>query len=173
MAKMDLTTGKCKPDQTISNYFATESLTIAPHFTTIFPFLPRMSVTTVDSWPMMRSPVPIVFIFTFYLMTVYLLGPRFMKNRDPFDLKRVILVYNIFQIAASTAIVAGVKTKSSTYLLELMKSNLFSVPPSRFHFQEHLEVCGKYQTWRGIPLQHARHSRVLVVRNDVAICGVG
>lgn len=43
-----------------------------------------------------------------------------MKNRDPFDLKRVILVYNIFQIVASTAIVAGVKFSIS--LLEHIKN---------------------------------------------------
>lgn len=105
--------------QRISNCFANQ---IDIHlFNSLFNLLrPLISVNTVDSWFLMKSPLPIVFIFTFYLMTVFIIGPKFMKNRDPFDLKRVILVYNIFQIAASTAIVAGVKFSIS--LLEHIKN---------------------------------------------------
>lgn len=56
----------------------------------------------------MGSPFPVLIILVSYLLIVLLLGPKFMKNRQPYDLKTVIFYYNIFQIIASTMIVVNV-----------------------------------------------------------------
>ncbi|XP_017099694.2 very long chain fatty acid elongase F-like [Drosophila bipectinata] len=44
------------------------------------------------------SPWPTLITLLSYLLFVLKVGPRLMKNREPFDLRRVIKVYNIFQI---------------------------------------------------------------------------
>lgn len=48
----------------------------------------------------MGSPGPIVTIFVTYLYVVLKIGPRYMKDRKPFNLETFIRCYNIFQIAA-------------------------------------------------------------------------
>lgn len=70
-------------------------------------------VATVDSWLLMGSPTPLLIIFTFYLLLVLRILPKFMKSRAPYKLDAVIKVYNIFQILASTAIVLGVSDKKN------------------------------------------------------------
>ncbi|KAJ8917880.1 hypothetical protein NQ315_010794 [Exocentrus adspersus] len=40
---------------------------------------------------------PLVFCSA-YVYAVKVLGPRFMKNRKPFELKRILVLYNLFQV---------------------------------------------------------------------------
>lgn len=44
------------------------------------------------------SPFPVLAVVAAYVYFVKVLGPKIMKNRDPFDLTRVIYVYNFIQI---------------------------------------------------------------------------
>lgn len=69
-----------------------------------------LTVRTIDSWLLMGSPIPLVVIFTFYLLFVLKIGPNFMKDRKAFSLKTSIFFYNLFQVFASTAIVVKVKS---------------------------------------------------------------
>jgi len=55
----------------------------------------------VDSWFLMKSPLPILGILILYLYSVLRLGPRLMKNRAPFDLKYVLIAYNAYQVIFS------------------------------------------------------------------------
>lgn len=50
----------------------------------------------------MGTPVPLLTIFAIYLFYVLKIGPRYMKNRKPFNLQKFIRCYNIFQIIACT-----------------------------------------------------------------------
>lgn len=50
-----------------------------------------------DSYPLMGSVWPTVAICFAYVYFVKVLGPRWMEDRKPLDLKRVILAYNLFQ----------------------------------------------------------------------------
>ena len=43
---------------------------------------------------LMSSPIPTILITFAYLAFVYY-GPKWMKNREPFELKGVIKVYNL------------------------------------------------------------------------------
>ncbi|XP_055915268.1 elongation of very long chain fatty acids protein 7-like isoform X2 [Eupeodes corollae] len=47
---------------------------------------------------LMGSPLQILIILTIYVCFVKKWGPLLMKNRKPFELKAVIIVYNIFQV---------------------------------------------------------------------------
>ncbi|XP_022816467.1 elongation of very long chain fatty acids protein AAEL008004-like [Spodoptera litura] len=51
------------------------------------------------------SPVVVYTIIPFYLYFCNKLGPQLMKDQKPFKLKRLIMIYNIFQIIASGYIV--------------------------------------------------------------------
>jgi hypothetical protein len=55
----------------------------------------------VDSWLFMHSPVPVVSILLVYLYFVLKLGPQLMEKRKAFDLKRVLIGYNLYQVVFS------------------------------------------------------------------------
>ncbi|KAJ8380839.1 hypothetical protein SKAU_G00016170 [Synaphobranchus kaupii] len=54
-----------------------------------------------DGWLLMSSPGPQTIIIVSYIYFVMSLGPRFMENRKPFDLKRILIVYNFGVVALS------------------------------------------------------------------------
>ena len=56
----------------------------------------------VNNWAMMSSPFPTLFICLFYAYFVKVLGPKLMENRKPFELKKILLYYNLLQVALST-----------------------------------------------------------------------
>lgn len=50
----------------------------------------------------MSSPLPTLSICLSYVYIVKVLGPKFMENRKPFELRRVLIAYNAFQVLFST-----------------------------------------------------------------------
>ena len=52
----------------------------------------------VRDWLLMSSPAPTLLICLAYLLVVRVLGPIFMKNREPYSLKYPMLAYNLFQV---------------------------------------------------------------------------
>lgn len=56
---------------------------------------------TVDSWFLMSSPGPVVSIVGLYLLFVLKIGPAYMRDRKPYDLKKVMVIYNAFQVCYS------------------------------------------------------------------------
>ena len=54
----------------------------------------------VENWFLMKTPVPISIIFVLYVLLVFL-GPRFMRNREPLQLKTFIVPYNFILILLS------------------------------------------------------------------------
>lgn len=55
----------------------------------------------VKDWPMMSSPFPTLAICLTYVFIVKVLGPKLMENRKPFELKTVLIWYNLFQVIFS------------------------------------------------------------------------
>ena len=47
----------------------------------------------VENWLLMKDPLPIAIIFVLYLVMIFT-GPRVMKNRQPWNLKLILIVYN-------------------------------------------------------------------------------
>ena len=58
----------------------------------------------VDNWLFMDSPWPTLTLCAAYIYFVKFMGPSFMKNRDPYQLKTTIQVYNILQVLLSAYI---------------------------------------------------------------------
>ena len=58
----------------------------------------------VADWFLMQSPLPTIALIIIYL-TIVNIGPRLMKNRKPFDLKPILVVYNLFLVGLSAYIV--------------------------------------------------------------------
>lgn len=46
---------------------------------------------------MMSSPLPTLGICLFYAYFSKVLGPKIMENRKPFDLRNILIVYNLCQ----------------------------------------------------------------------------
>uniref|UniRef100_W5NKC3 Elongation of very long chain fatty acids protein 4 n=1 Tax=Lepisosteus oculatus TaxID=7918 RepID=W5NKC3_LEPOC len=47
----------------------------------------------VEKWPLMQSPLPTLTISTLYLLFIWL-GPKWVQNREPFQLRSILIVYN-------------------------------------------------------------------------------
>jgi len=59
----------------------------------------------LDDWAMMSSPWPSVALSSAYVLAVTVIGPRFMRDRKPYDIKAVMQVYNVIQVILSAYIV--------------------------------------------------------------------
>jgi len=61
----------------------------------------------VADWPMVGSPFPGWILCVLYLIIVFA-GNKFMKNREPLDLKNVLIVYNVAMVLLSTYMAAEI-----------------------------------------------------------------
>lgn len=62
----------------------------------------HVSDKRTTNWFLMGSPFPTLFMCLSYVYLVKVLGPKLMENRKPFHLKKVLIVYNLFQVIFST-----------------------------------------------------------------------
>ncbi|XP_076352644.1 uncharacterized protein LOC143248093 [Tachypleus tridentatus] len=54
-----------------------------------------------NGWPLLGSPFPMLTIIASYVYIVKVLGPMWMKNRKPFQIENVIIMYNVAQVILS------------------------------------------------------------------------
>ncbi|XP_011203626.3 elongation of very long chain fatty acids protein F-like [Bactrocera dorsalis] len=78
---------------------------------------PTEVVEVVGLLPFNGAIWPIVVVNVFFVVFAFRLGPWLMRNREPFNLKRVIMVYNIFQIIYN-GIMAVLSVKLLSHYLE-------------------------------------------------------
>lgn len=93
----------------------------------------------VEKWPLMNSPLPTLVISSTYLLFLWL-GPKYMQGREPFQLRKTLIVYNfsmvilnffIFKEVRSHTRCLGLKlssvlTKTDTITQQLINIFLFS-----------------------------------------------
>jgi hypothetical protein len=60
-------------------------------------------------WMLMSNPVPLLTILITYLYFSTSAGPRWMKDRKPFDLKYTLIAYNALQVILSVWLVHEVR----------------------------------------------------------------
>ncbi|XP_039288981.1 elongation of very long chain fatty acids protein 7-like [Nilaparvata lugens] len=74
----------------------------------------------VNSWFLMSNPGPMLTLLAVYLLFVLKIGPRFMSSRKPFQLKTIMMLYNVFQIFCNSYIVISFlfHTEGHQYLLK-------------------------------------------------------
>ncbi|KAL0277860.1 UNVERIFIED_CONTAM: hypothetical protein PYX00_004991 [Menopon gallinae] len=58
-----------------------------------------------NNWFLIRSPIPAFLMLVAYHRFVYSIGPAWMQNRKPFNVDKIIQVYNIIQVLICTWIV--------------------------------------------------------------------
>lgn len=56
----------------------------------------------VADWPMMSSPLPTLALCIFYAYFSKSIAPKIMEKRKPLDLRKFLIVYNLFQTVFST-----------------------------------------------------------------------
>lgn len=61
-----------------------------------------------NDWFLIKSPIGVLIIFS-YLYFVNSWGPKFMANRKPYKLDKVLMVYNFAQVLVSIYLVYEVK----------------------------------------------------------------
>lgn len=66
----------------------------------------------VNDWPMMDSPLPTICICLLYAYFNKILMPKFMANRRPYDLRNILIAYNLFQTVFSAWIFYEVSINS-------------------------------------------------------------
>ncbi|XP_034241931.1 elongation of very long chain fatty acids protein AAEL008004 isoform X2 [Thrips palmi] len=64
--------------------------------------LDRYADKRSTNWFLMGSPFTTAAICLSYVYIVKVLGPRLMENRKPFNLRKVLIYYNLFQVLFST-----------------------------------------------------------------------
>ena len=67
----------------------------------------------VDGWPLMESPLPTFLLCASYVFIVKVWGPRFMRDRKPYEIKPFLIVYNLAQVVFSTYIFVEVRAACS------------------------------------------------------------
>ncbi|KYQ46489.1 Elongation of very long chain fatty acids protein 1 [Trachymyrmex zeteki] len=94
----------------------------------------RMHFTDTQKvkWLLVSAPMPVIFISIAYFYIVYIAGPQFMKNRQPYSLKPFMQCYNLLQIISNAWIVFNFVTYGRPFT-------------AIWRFCESLdELCGNY-----------------------------
>lgn len=56
------------------------------------------------NWPLMKSPLPTIAICFTYVIAVKFLGPIYMRNRQPFNIRWIMVFYNFAMVFISLLI---------------------------------------------------------------------
>ncbi|CRK92336.1 CLUMA_CG005853, isoform A, partial [Clunio marinus] len=67
-------------------------------------FLEHKSDPRISKYFLMQSPFPILGISLGYLFIVKIVLPKYMKNRKAFDIKNILLVFNVWHMCANVGI---------------------------------------------------------------------
>ncbi|KAG4073273.1 hypothetical protein HA402_008619 [Bradysia odoriphaga] len=69
----------------------------------------------LDSWTLYSDPLAVALILVVYLAFVLYLGPKFMKKREPFNLKIVLILYNAVKVFYNFSILE-INNKNMTFI---------------------------------------------------------
>lgn len=73
----------------------------------------------VDNWFLMQHQWPVILILIAYLSFVLKIGPDYMKDKKPMNLKYIMLAYNLFQTLFNAYIIAYIFSPGAlTYLFQ-------------------------------------------------------
>lgn len=95
----------------------------------------------VDDWPFMKSPLPICSILLFYLYFVLKLGPKWMENKKPYEMKWLMVLYNAYQVLFCTWLCAQVNYLRFVFEYAWFEHLPFSGISSKQLCAVHLPVC--------------------------------
>lgn len=64
-------------------------------------FFTELADKRTNSWFLMEDPFPTCIILAFWMYFVLIFGPTWMKDKQPFNLRTILIIYNFLQIIAS------------------------------------------------------------------------
>lgn len=82
-------------------------------------FLQVNKEISVDSWPLMGSPIPLLCITSTYLLYVLKFGPKMMEKRPAYQLNTLMIAYNAFQVVFSLWLTCGIGSAPGLWKLVL------------------------------------------------------
>lgn len=85
-------------------FFPSSTIAYVRFLTIIDPFFDKSVLLLSSAWP-------IHIVLALYLLFVLNLGKKYMANRKPYDLKNVILIYNIIQVIYNAIMFSFVSMK--------------------------------------------------------------
>ncbi|XP_030388260.1 elongation of very long chain fatty acids protein AAEL008004 isoform X2 [Scaptodrosophila lebanonensis] len=86
----------------------------------------------------MSTPCFMVSVLAIYLVTVIYLGPRFMRRRQPFDLKPIIILHNVIQVLSCIYTVNEILQITGYQILLFWKCSL--VPETHELLERHFKL---------------------------------
>lgn len=90
----------------------------------------------MKEYPLVSSPIPVILIIVFYNYFISHLGPQLMKNRAPFQLKKLMIAYNAIQVMTNAYIIIVVSCvtmfTADTYLVRLYYNNYCKIETELF-----------------------------------------
>ncbi|RZF36661.1 hypothetical protein LSTR_LSTR012747 [Laodelphax striatellus] len=78
-----------------------------------------MADPRVKDWTLMSDPGIVLLMTITYIYVVVSFGPRYMQNRKAFDLRKIIIGYNAFQVVANSLIFYKILSSGWTTTLSL------------------------------------------------------
>ncbi|XP_014249861.1 elongation of very long chain fatty acids protein AAEL008004-like [Cimex lectularius] len=81
-----------------------------------------------SNWPLMANSRTVLAMSVLYVLIVKFIGPAIMKNRKPFELKQIILIYNVIQIMSCVFLVY--KYLHGTNLITIAKCTPVRIRPN-------------------------------------------
>nr|CAD7414595.1 unnamed protein product [Timema cristinae] len=78
----------------------------------------------IGSWFLMSGPGPVLSIVAAYLLFVMKLGPWIMKDRKPYRLQEILVLYNLVQVVLSVYLCAMVSPHTRVTIRPGLKKNI-------------------------------------------------
>ncbi|XP_061392609.1 elongation of very long chain fatty acids protein 4 [Musca vetustissima] len=73
----------------------------------------------------MSSPVFLISVIGIYLLLIYKIGPEYMKDRQPYNLKTFVSIYNIFQVVSCFYLINKVWQLTSWDIFDFQKCTFY------------------------------------------------
>lgn len=89
-----------------------------------FNFIPLFPDSRTNNFPLVSNPLPILVILYVYHRFVGAWGPALMANRPPYNIKKLIIVYNVIQIGLSGYLTVQVSKERETVSSMLTNSSM-------------------------------------------------
>ncbi|KAH8306956.1 hypothetical protein KR044_001652, partial [Drosophila immigrans] len=88
-------------------------------------FVPLLKIDpVVAKLPFLGSPWPAAFVVLGYLLIILKFGKKYMENRKPYDIKHIMIGYNIFQVVYN-GILFSILGEHKIKLLNYIKTQLY------------------------------------------------
>lgn len=88
----------------LQRYYFANQLLIFRQYLKLRKNVQLFSDTRLDDMPLMGSPLPMLFLSSIYLFIVGM-GKKWLEHRQPMQIDRIIIVYNVMQIIANSMFV--------------------------------------------------------------------